>query len=66
MSGDRAGYDGYKKKHGSKVHMAVDTLGCLLAVVVTPADAQERDQVEELCRHVQEITDNTVKIAWAR
>ena len=64
-SGDRAGYDGYKKKQGSNVHMAVDTLDSLLAVVVTPADAQERDQVEELCRQVQEITDNTVKIAWA-
>ena len=26
-SGDRAGYDGAKKKNGSKVHAAVDTLG---------------------------------------
>lgn len=24
-SGDRAGYDGYKRKKGSKVHIAVDT-----------------------------------------
>lgn len=31
-SGPRAGYDGYKRKKGSKVHMAVDTLGHLLAV----------------------------------
>ncbi|MBB4131421.1 transposase, partial [Xanthomonas sp. 3075] len=36
-SGPRAGYDGYKRKKGSKVHMAVDTLGHLLAVQVTPA-----------------------------
>ena len=64
-SGERAGYDGYKKKQGSKVHMAVDTLGLLLAVVVTPADEQERDEVGELCRQVQEITDNNVKLAWA-
>src|SRR6266852_5125639 len=38
-SGARAGYDGAKRKRGSKVHMAVDTLGHLLALHVTPADA---------------------------
>ena len=32
----RAGYDGYKRRKGSKVHMAVDTLGHLLALHVTP------------------------------
>ena len=37
-SGARAGYDGYKKKNGSKVHIAVDTRGHLLALVVTPAN----------------------------
>jgi transposase len=37
-SGARAGYDGAKRKRGSKVHMAVDTLGHLLALHVTPAD----------------------------
>ncbi len=31
-SGARAGYDGYKRKKGSKVHAAVDTLGHLLAL----------------------------------
>jgi transposase len=41
-SGGRAGYDGHKKKHGSKIHAAVDTLGNLLAVLVTPANEQER------------------------
>ena len=34
-SGTRAGYDGAKRKRGSKVHMAVDTLGHLLALHVT-------------------------------
>ena len=28
-SGTRAGYDGYKRRNGSKVHLAVDTLGYL-------------------------------------
>src|SRR6478736_3488998 len=44
-SGPRAGYDGYKRRNGSKVHMAVDTLGHLLALHVTPADEQDRAQV---------------------
>lgn len=38
--GPRAGYDGYKRKKGSKVHVAVDTLDHLLAVHVTPANEQ--------------------------
>src|SRR4028118_2108466 len=37
-SGTRAGYDGYKRRKGSKVHIAVDTLGHLLAVHATPAE----------------------------
>jgi transposase len=47
-SGERAGYDGYKRKKGSKIHIAVDTLGLLLAAHVTPANEQERAQVKEL------------------
>src|SRR6201997_786769 len=64
-SGPRAGYDGYKRKRGSKVHMAVDTLGQLLAVHVTPANEQERAQGAEVARQVQEITGHTVKVAFA-
>ena len=64
-SGHRAGYDGHKKKNGSKVHVAVDTLGLLLAVVVTPANEQEREQVDELCRQVQAVTADNVALAWA-
>ena len=40
MRGDRAAYDGAKRKRGSKIHVVVDTLGHLLALRVTPADAQ--------------------------
>ncbi|MHA6891970.1 IS5 family transposase [Ralstonia pseudosolanacearum] len=64
-SGPRAGYDGYKRKRSSKVHMAVDTLGHLLAVHVTPANEQERAQVAELARQVQQATGQTVKVAFA-
>jgi len=63
-SGDRAGYDGAKKKNGSKVHAAVDTMGNLLALKVTAANEQEREQVAELAAKVQEITGGTVKIAF--
>ena len=63
-SGDRAGYDGYKRTKGSKVHAAVDTLGNLLAVVVTPANEQERAQVDELAKRVQEVTGEQVKVAF--
>ena len=44
-SGPRAGYDGHKRKRGSKVHMAVDTLGLLLAVHIAPANEQERVRI---------------------
>jgi transposase len=64
-SGPGSGYDGYKRRRGSKVHMAVDTLGHLLAVHVTPANEQERAQVQELCEAVQQATGGSVKLAWA-
>ncbi len=63
-SGGRAGYDGYKRKKGSKVHMAVDTLGHLLALHVTPANEQERDQVAILAERVQEVTGESVELAY--
>jgi transposase len=63
-SGQRAGYDGHKRKKGSKVHLAVDTLGHLLALTVTPANADERSQVGELAQVVQEVTGQAVEIAF--
>ncbi|MBV9126628.1 MAG: IS5 family transposase [Verrucomicrobia bacterium] len=63
-SGARAGYDGYKRKKGSKVHVAVDTLGNLLAVAVTPASEQERAQVGELAAQVQAATGQSVELAY--
>jgi transposase len=63
-SGARGGYDGAKRKKGSKVHAAVDTLGHLLALRVGPADEQDRAQVEELARSVQEATGESVELAY--
>ena len=45
--------------------MAVYTLGHLLSLTVTPADEQERAQVDALCLQVQQATDVMVKLAWA-
>jgi transposase len=63
-SGERAGYDGAKKKNGSKVHAAVDTMGNLLALKVTAANEQERSQVAELAAQVQKVTGGTVTLAY--
>lgn len=63
-SGGRAGYDGHKRKKGSKVHAAVDTLGHLLALKVTPANEQERAHVGDLLAEVQEATGEHVQAAF--
>lgn len=63
-SGGRAGYDGAKKRKGSKVHAAVDTLGHLLAVKVTAANEQDRAQVKELAQAVQIATGENVQLAY--
>jgi transposase len=64
-SGGRAGYAGAKKVNGSKVPLAVDTLGHLLALLVTAADEQDRALVGELTAAVQEVTGENVEIAFA-
>jgi transposase len=63
-SGERAGYDGHKRRKGSKVHIAVDTLGQLLTLLVTPANEQDRAQVGELAKQIQEVTGDSVEIAF--
>jgi transposase len=63
-SGARAGYDGAKRRKGSKVHLAVDTLGHLLALHVTAADEQDRAQIAQLAEQVQESTGYTVEVAF--
>jgi transposase len=63
-SGGRAAYDGAKRRKGSKTHIAVDTLGNLLALLVTPANEQDRAQVGQLAQAVQEVTGETVELAY--
>ena len=63
-SGARAGYDGAKRRKGSKVHIAVDTLGHLMALKVTAADQGDRTQVAALAQQMQEVTGNSVELAY--
>jgi transposase len=63
-SGKRGGYDGAKRKKGSKIHMAVDTLGHLLSLHVTSADEQDRAQVGKLAMEVQKQTGKSVELAY--
>jgi len=63
-SGARAGYDGAKRGSGSKVHLAIDTLGHLLTLHITPASEQDRAQMDRLAQAVQEETRDTVKVAF--
>ncbi len=63
-SGARAGWDGHKRRKGSTIHLAVDTLGHLLALRVTPANEQERAHVGALAAAVQQVTGQTVELAF--
>ena len=63
-SGRRGGYDGAKRTKGSKVHMAVDTLGHLLSLHVTAADEQDRARAGALAQDVQEQTGRSVELAY--
>jgi transposase len=63
-SGAHSGYDGAKRRKGSKVHLAVDTLGHLLSLHVTPASEQDRAEVDQLAQAVQEETGHSVELAF--
>jgi transposase len=63
-SGERAAYDGAKRRKGSKMHMAVDTFGFLLNLHVTPANEQDRAQGAQLAHQVQVATGQNVELAF--
>ena len=64
-SGARAGYDAGKRRKGTKVHLAVDTLGHPLAVHASAADEQDRAHVAPLLEKVQDVTGGNVELAYA-
>ncbi len=53
-----------KRLKGSNVHIAVDTLGHLLPLTVTPADRGDREQVAALAEEVQQVTGNNLELAY--
>jgi transposase len=59
-----AGYDAGKKTKGRKRHIATDTLGLLLAVVVTSAAIQDRDGANRLLATLR-ATFSTISHVWA-
>ena len=64
VSGPRAGCEGVKRKRGSKVHLALDTLGHLLALHVTAADVGDRDADTRLAADIQDTTGESVELVF--
>ncbi|WP_447009969.1 IS5 family transposase [Saccharothrix hoggarensis] len=59
------GWDGGKKVAGRKRHIVVDTLGLLVAVLVTPASTQDRVAARSLLRRLRDIAGGRVSLVWA-
>ena len=60
----RRGYDAGKKVNGTKRHLAVDTIGLLLTVLVTAASVQDRDAARPLLWNLRRAFPS-VRLAWA-
>ena len=63
QAGER-GYDAGKKVLGSKRHVAVDCLGLILAILITPAAVQDRDAAKGLIQLLITMYAR-VQIIWA-
>ena len=58
------GWDNAKKVNGRKRHIAVDTTGLLLEVLITAASVQDRDAARPLLWNLRRAYP-TVKLTWA-
>ena len=63
QAGDR-GYDAGKKVSGRKRHVAVDCLGLILAILITPAAVQDRDAAKRLVKFMVTMYGR-LQIIWA-
>jgi transposase len=63
QAGER-GYDAGKKIKGRKRHVAVDTLGLVLAIVITSAAVQDRDAAKTLIKGLVEMFGR-LQVIWA-
>jgi putative transposase len=59
-----SGYDGHKNVNGRKRHLLVDTLGLLIGVVVTRADAQDRAGAAMLLKRAR-ARGRRLALIWA-
>ena len=60
----RAGFDAGKKVNGRKRHIVVDTMGLLLAVIITTAAVQDRDGARRVLDRLR-FTMPSVALVWA-
>jgi putative transposase len=63
--GGASGYDGGKKIKGRKRHIAVDTLGMLLAVVVTAANVDDAKAAPQVLEQLDGERCPRLKVVWA-
>ena len=63
QAGER-GYDAGKKISGRKRHVAVDSMGLILALMITPAAAQDRDAARPLIKTLVSMYGR-LQIIWA-
>jgi hypothetical protein len=61
--GHRTGFDGVKRRKGSKMHIAGDTLGHFMVLHVTPLDKQDRTPLRRTAKAVQRATGRNVELA---
>ncbi len=64
VGADSRGFDGGKLINGRKRHVAVDTLGLLLGVIVTAADVGDRTAAQVLLEQVAEA-HHRLALVWA-
>jgi putative transposase len=62
--GEERGYDGGKKVQGRKRHIVVDSLGLLLAVVVTAADVDDARAAQELFGDMPGRDYPRLRVVW--
>jgi len=59
------GYDGGKKITGRKRHIAVDTLGLLLAIVVTAANVDDAAAAPQVLEQLKSAQQPRLQVVWA-
>ncbi len=62
VSGESRGYDAGKKIKGVKRHIAVDTMGLILAVAIQSASVQDRDGAKEVIKQLKANWKRVVKM----